>query len=99
MLRQEEWKLVYYHGYPPQLFNLAKDPDELVDRAGDPGCQALLRDMQAQVLRDWRPQRIQARMAQLRADSTLQAQWAGATLPEEPVRWRMLPEMNYLDER
>ena len=99
MLRQEEWKLVYYHGYPPQLFNLAEDPDELVDRAGDPGCQALLRDMQAQVLRDWQPERIQARMAQLRADSTLQAQWAGATLPEEPVRWRMLPEMNYLDER
>lgn len=98
MLRQDAWKLVYYHDYPAQLFNLAEDPDELVDRAGDPGCQAVLGDMRARILRDWQPKRIRARMAQLRADSRLQAQWAGATLPEERIRWRMLPEMEYLDD-
>ncbi len=98
MLRQDEWKLIYYHGLPPQLFNLAEDPDELVDRAADPGCQTLLGDMRARLLRDWRPQRIQARMAQLRAGSDLQARWAGATLPDEPIRWPMPPEVNRLDQ-
>jgi arylsulfatase A-like enzyme len=30
------WKLCKYHGHAPVLFNLADDPDELADRAGDP---------------------------------------------------------------
>ena len=98
MLRQDEWKLVYYHGYPPQLFNLREDPDELVDRAADPGCQQVLGDLRARVLQDWRPERIQTRMAALRADSRMQVQWAAATLPEERIRWQMLPEMEYLDD-
>ena len=98
MLRRDEWKLVYYHGYPPQLFNLREDPDELVNRADDPGCQKVLGEMRARVLRDWRPERIRARMAQLRAGSDLQARWAAATLPEERIRWPMLPEMEYLND-
>ena len=31
MIRQDEWKFVYYHGYEPQLFNLADDPYEMED--------------------------------------------------------------------
>jgi arylsulfatase A-like enzyme len=33
MLRRDQWKYVAYVGYPPQLFNLAEDPDELDDLA------------------------------------------------------------------
>jgi arylsulfatase A-like enzyme len=33
MLRQDAWKYVAYVGYPPQLFNLAEDPDEVEDLA------------------------------------------------------------------
>ncbi len=29
MLRKGDWKYVAYPGYPPQLFNLAEDPDEI----------------------------------------------------------------------
>ena len=36
MLRAGRWKLVYYHGYPPQLFDLEADPHELHDLAADP---------------------------------------------------------------
>ena len=35
MVRQGDWKLVHYVGYPPQLFDLAADPHEewnLADR-------------------------------------------------------------------
>ena len=33
MLRQDAWKYVAYVEYPPQLFNLDEDPDEIVDLA------------------------------------------------------------------
>jgi choline-sulfatase len=36
MIRSDEWKYVYYVGYPPQLFNLADDPYEATDLALDP---------------------------------------------------------------
>ena len=29
MVRSGDWKLNYYHGFEPQLFNLAEDPHEL----------------------------------------------------------------------
>ena len=37
MVRQGDWKLVHYVGYPPQLFNLATDPYEQHDLAGCAG--------------------------------------------------------------
>jgi choline-sulfatase len=36
MVRDERYKCVFYVGYPPQLFDLAEDPNELVDLSGDP---------------------------------------------------------------
>jgi choline-sulfatase len=36
MVRQGSWKLIYYVGMAPQLFNLESDPDELHDCAADP---------------------------------------------------------------
>ncbi|MEO9527757.1 alkaline phosphatase family protein [Roseibium sp.] len=31
MIRTENWKYVYFKGFPPQLFNLVDDPDEFTD--------------------------------------------------------------------
>ena len=52
MLRDGHYKLVYYAGHPPQLFNLKEDPDELVDLGGDPSyaevrrrCEERLREI------------------------------------------------------
>ena len=55
MLRQGDWKLVYYQGLEPQLFNLAEDPGELVDRAQDEHCQAVRTQLIARLLADWDP--------------------------------------------
>lgn len=97
MLRRENWKLVYYHGQPPQLFNLVEDPDELVDRAADPGCAAILEDLQTQLLADWYPEWIKARMAMKKADVALLTRWAQQVQPPDSIRWALKPDMNYLD--
>ena len=47
MLRQGRWKYHYYVGYPPELFDLASDPEETTDLAGDPAHAATLSRMEA----------------------------------------------------
>jgi choline-sulfatase len=37
MVRWSTWKYVHYVGHPPQLFDLARDPDEQRDRAAESG--------------------------------------------------------------
>ncbi len=97
MIRREEWKLVYYHWQPPQLFNLAEDPDETADRADDPGCAGVLADLTAAVLDGWDPDRVVARMAQKKADVPIRREWARSTQPEERYLWNLRSEMNWLD--
>src|SRR5262249_793847 len=38
MLRKGRWKYHEYVGYPSELFDLASDPDERINRADDPSC-------------------------------------------------------------
>ena len=37
MLRHENWKLIHYPGFEPQLLNLEKDPEEEENLAEDKG--------------------------------------------------------------
>ncbi len=41
VIRTETLKYVHFAGQPPVLFDLVEDPDELVNRADDPGARAL----------------------------------------------------------
>jgi choline-sulfatase len=47
MVRKGPWKLVHYADYPPQLFDLASDPEELNDLAGDANAKPVLEEMTA----------------------------------------------------
>jgi choline-sulfatase len=51
MVRTERYKYVHYVGYPPQLFDLAADPEETRDLAADPAhaeaCAAGERELRA----------------------------------------------------
>ncbi len=98
MIRQDEWKLIYYHGMEPQLFNLAEDPGETTDRSQDPACQSVRRELMGRLLSEWHPEVIAATMAEKRQDNALLRAWAKSTEPTDRYRWDLRPEMNYLDQ-
>ena len=41
MIRRDAWKLNYYHGQEPQLFNLEEDPHEFENMWNEPEAQPL----------------------------------------------------------
>ncbi len=98
MIRRGDWKLIYYHGQPSQLFNLAADPHELNDLAHDPAYAQVREDLTAQVLVGWDPEAIKAKMAARKKDNAILREWACRTDPPEQYRWDLKPEMNYLEE-
>ena len=99
MVRRGPWKLIYYHGYPCQLFNLEEDPRETVDRSQDESCKETVAALTAEVLEGWDPELITAQMARLRADGAVLTRWASNTGPADSIRWNLRTEMNYLDPK
>jgi len=97
MVRRGRWKLIDYGDDPPQLFDLEADPDELTDRADDPACAAIIRDLRAEVRQGWNPDQIKAKMAAMDANNRILEAWSANVQPEERYRWRARPEMNSLD--
>lgn len=51
MLRKGRWKYHEYIGYPCELFDLASDPDERIDRAGDPQCADVIAELRGELRR------------------------------------------------
>ena len=97
MLRDHHWKLCWYHGYRPQLFDLLDDPDETNDLAEDPRF-AIVRDrLTGQLLADWDPDRVRTLMAQRRRDKDLLVGWAKHTRPPSEFVWEIHPDQNRLD--
>ena len=60
MVRRGRWKYHHYVGHRPELFDLATDPEELHDLAGDPAHAEVLREMEAQLRRICDPEAIDA---------------------------------------
>lgn len=97
MVRSGPWKLVYYHGIEPQLFNLQEDPGEMHDRAADPSCRAIRAELTQRVLAGWDPDAIAETMVYKREEASVLRTWANRTEPQESYRWPLRPEMNRLD--
>jgi choline-sulfatase len=51
MIRKGRHKLVHYVDYPPQLFDLEDDPEELNDIAGQANAQPILEELKAELLK------------------------------------------------
>ena len=64
VLRDMRWKYVHFAGLPPLLFDLAEDPGECIDRAGDPALQGVRLAMAERMLA-WRARHLDRRLTGL----------------------------------
>jgi len=62
MVRQGAIKYIYTLGVPPLLFDLARDPHELDNRAGDPAYANVEMRLHARLLQDWNPKDVDRRV-------------------------------------
>jgi choline-sulfatase len=97
MVRYEEWKLNYYHGMRPQLFNLAEDPDEMNDLAEDPAYSSIRDELIERVLDGWDPDEVTRKMAVAQQDQRVMTAWARNVEPPDNYRAEQGPEMDFLD--
>ena len=61
MLRHGDWKLVYYVGYRPQLFNMVADPEELNDLGNSAEHAPIRADLEARLRKIVDPEEADAR--------------------------------------
>lgn len=99
MVKKGPWKLNHYHGHEPLLFNIEEDPGELNNRANDPSCAAIRKELMAMVTKDFdhdavlAKQKIFCNAVQIIRDSR-----AKSDMPEPDVAWlRDLKVENYAD--
>jgi len=97
MIRQDEWKLNYYHGQPAQLFNLMHDPNELNNLADQTQYRDIQHMLTDRVLDGWNPEKITEIIKRKKTDYNIIADWSKKTKPIDQYRWQLLPEMDYLD--
>ncbi len=60
MLRRGRWKLIYYVGFEPELFDLQDDPEELTNRAADPAYAGVLEGLTDRLYAICDPERTDA---------------------------------------
>jgi choline-sulfatase len=61
MIRHGRYKYVHYVAYPPQLFDLERDPEELTDLAGDAAHARVLAECRERLYRICDPAEVDAR--------------------------------------
>ena len=60
MLRRGRWKLNYYVGFAPELFDLAADPEEMTDLASEPGYAGILAELETALRAVCDPEEVSA---------------------------------------
>jgi choline-sulfatase len=58
MIRRGDYKLIYTHGHPDQLYNLREDSAELRNLSGQPELARVEADLRARLLAGWDPQSV-----------------------------------------
>lgn len=91
MVRSGPWKLVYYDGFDPLLFNLDEDPNEFNDRAADPSCASVRERLRARVMEDWSPARMDEALQDRGPHLALLGAWYKSVQPRQNEKW-LAPE-------
>ena len=98
MVRSGPWKYNYYHGMPPELFNLEEDPGEKQNLAGKPEYTAIEERLNELALRDWDPESIQRKVDQIHRERPIIADRIRSDRPLEPdPPWFSVPPVNSVD--
>lgn len=58
MIRRDDIKLIYTHGYPDLMYDLSQDPLELNNLIGKPEYAAIEQQLKIELLKNWHPQTI-----------------------------------------
>ncbi len=87
MLRKGRWKLVWFDGHPPVLFDMENDPDETANLADDPAHRGVLDELRTDLLAGWDPEKIAEVQALKAARTGVIRDWVKAVRPDEPHRW------------
>jgi choline-sulfatase len=75
-VRRGDYKLVYYHGFDPlQLFNIANDPHEKHDLAGDPTYRQVIEELKQLLFNGWNPKALLDETQAHSANHHFLAQW------------------------
>lgn len=99
MIRRGPWKLNYYHGMRPQLFNIEEDPHEWNDRWNDPACRGIVAELQARLLDGWDPAAMEQRLALRHKELRLVGEWVKRNRPPEPDPcWFEKPLENHIQQ-
>ena len=97
MIRHENWKLNYYHGYQPELFDLQEDPDEVNDLSADSSTKGIKSELLDRLLYGWNPEWIQSQMRTLKEEQTIMENWAHNVDPADELRWNLDPNFDQLE--
>ncbi len=91
MVRKGTWKYITYHGYEAfdLLFDLAHDPHELTNLAGER--QNTVAELKALATQDWNPEAIVQAFRVREQHLDVQRKWVAATRPDQPERWKVPP--------
>ena len=74
------WACWYSLGDPPELYDIAEDPNEFQNLADNDAYQAICREFEAQLLADWDPIEIEKQVresqkARILIDQVTEGQW------------------------
>jgi choline-sulfatase len=97
VVRTGPWKYIYTYRLPPILFNLADDPDELINLSGTSAVAHIEQRLHARLVQDWEPASIHATILasqrrrlflyQVNCKSKLYSNWAFQPFVDESKRF------------
>ncbi len=87
MIRDGRYKLMWFDGAPPLLFDLQADPDELHDLSQDPSHAERLSHLTRKLQARWYPKAIAAAQGINAKRVSVIRDWVRKTNPPEPMRW------------
>lgn len=99
MIRSGKWKLVYFDGQRPQLFDLENDPHEFHDLGEDPVYAEVRDTLMRRVLSGWSAEKVREGVDVRVATDGLMHKWEMQVRPPATAQWEAPPGANVFPDR